>query len=219
MVAGALSVADFSLSLYEHRLTGGDSLSLPPGNRVLYVVDGAAKVTGVDVAAGLAANSAWCGAAAVSLDSGPGATVLRFELAPGAVPASTSGRLVLAAKLALDPDGKYLMRGDRVDFPVGGVAYLHRHQGPGIRRLLHGSIRIETQGRSHDVAPGEAWFETGPDPVFAATSTTVESGFVRVMVLPVALKGKSSISYVNDADKDKPKTQRYQVFIDHPISV
>jgi quercetin dioxygenase-like cupin family protein len=109
------------------------------------------------------------------------------------------------------------MRGDRVDFPVGGVAYKHRHQGPGTRRLLHGSITIETEGKTHDVAPGEAWFESGPDPVFAAASTTVETAFVRCMVLPLALKGKSSISYVDDADKDKPKTQRYQVFIDFPV--
>ena len=210
-------MADFSLTLFEHRVSGGEILPLPPGNRVLYGVDGAAKLVGADAAVGLAPNSAWCGAAGVTIDSAAGATLLRFELTHGE--ACGGGRQVLVAPLALDPGEKYLMRGDRVDFPIGGVAYLHRHQGPGIRRLLHGAIRIETQGRNHDVAPGEAWFETGPDPVFAATSTAVESAFVRVMILPLALKGRSSISYVNDADKDKPKTQRYQVFIDFPIQL
>jgi quercetin dioxygenase-like cupin family protein len=208
-------VTALTLSLFEHRFAAGGSVALPPGNRVLYVVDGAVKVASDDAAAGLAANAAWCSGAALALDSTAGATVLRWELARAAEPAG--GRLVLAAPVTLDPAQRYLMRGDRVDFPVGGVAYLHRHQGPGTRRLLHGSIRIETQGKTHEVAPGEAWFETGPDPVFAATSTTVESAFVRCMVLPLALKGRSSISYVNDADKDKPKTQRYQVFIDFPI--
>src|SRR5271170_3395770 len=145
---------DLTLALYEHRLSGSEALALPPGNRVLYVVDGAAKLIGADAAVGLAANSAWCGAGAVAIESGAGATVLRFELARAAP--DPKGRLVLAAPLALDPAEKYLMRGDRVDFPVGGVAYLHRHQGPGIRRLLHGAIRIETQGRNHEVAPGEA---------------------------------------------------------------
>jgi len=208
-------MAELSLSLFEHRLAAGDALALPAGNRVLYVVDGAAKVASDGAAAGLAANAAWCSGAALSLDSAAGATVLRFEL--GRSPAAAGARVVLVAPVTLDPAHRYLMRADRVDFPVGGVAYLHRHQGPGIRRLLHGSIRIETQGKSHAVAPGGAWFETGPDPVFAATSDTVESAFVRCMILPQALKGRSSISYVNEADKDKPKTQRYQVFIDFPI--
>jgi quercetin dioxygenase-like cupin family protein len=211
-------MADFCLALVEHRLSAGGALALPPTNRVVYVVDGAAKLASEAAAAGLAANSAWCGAAALAIDSAAGAILLCWELQPGATArAPADGRLVLAAPLVLDPAQPYLMRGDRVDFPVGGVAYKHRHQGPGIRRLLHGSIHIETQGKSHDVAPGEAWFETGPDPVFAAASTTTETAFVRVMVLPLALKGKSSISYVDDADRDKPKTQRYQVFVDCPI--
>jgi hypothetical protein len=210
-------MTDLTLALYEHRLGAGEKLSLPPGNRVLYVVDGAAKLAGADGAAGLAGNSAWCGAAALAIDSAAGATLLRFELARG--DAAAFGRRVLAAPVALDPAEKYLMRADRVDFPVGGVAYLHRHQGPGIRRLLHGSIRIETQGKRHDVAPGEAWFETGPDPVFAAASTSAETAFMRVMILPLALQGRSSISYVDAADQDKPKTQRYQVFIDFPIQL
>ena len=59
------------------------------------------------------------------------------------------------------------MRGDSVAFPPGGCAYLHRHQGPGIRCLVEGGIRIDTHGRSTSYGPGGAWYETGPDPVFA----------------------------------------------------
>src|SRR3954471_2869395 len=209
-------MADFSLSLFEHRIEAGGPGGPPAGARVLYVVEGACKVASSDAAAGLTANTAWCSATALSLDSTAGAVMLRWELHRGtAQPAG--GRLVLASPVTLDPGQSYLMRGDRVDFPIGGVAYTHTHQGPGTRRLLHGSIRIETQGTSHDVAPGEAWFESGPDPVFAAASTTAETAFVRCMVLPLALKGKSSIRYVDAADNDKPKTQRYQVFIDFPV--
>ncbi len=220
MVADPLTaMEDFTLALFEHRLAAGGSLALPAANRVVYVVDGAVKLDGPEAAAGLGANGAWCGAAAVTLDSAAGATVLCWALRPRAAAAEGPGRFVLAAPIVLDPAQPYLMRADRVDFPVGGVAYLHCHQGPGIRRLLFGTIRIETQGKSHDIAPGEAWFETGPDPVFAATSDTVESAFARVMILPLALKGRSSIRYVDDADAEKPKTQRYQVFIDHPIQL
>jgi hypothetical protein len=41
--------------------------------------------------------------------------------------------------------------------------------------------------------------------------------FVRVMILPARLKGQSSISYVNAEERDKPKSQRYKVYLDAPI--
>ena len=53
---------------------------------------------------------------------------------------------LLAEQVEVD-DG-WLMRHDRVDFRPGGVAYRHTHPGPGIRFLLHGSLRIEI-GRAH----------------------------------------------------------------------
>ena len=62
------------------------------------------------------------------------------------------------------------IRCDRVDFPPGSVAHLHTHPGPGLRVLLAGRIRIDTQGESHEYGPFEWWYETGPDPVFAAAS-------------------------------------------------
>ncbi len=47
--------------------------------------------------------------------------------------------------------------------PPGGCAYLHRHQGPGIRCLVEGGIRIDTHGRSTSYGPGGAWYESGPE--------------------------------------------------------
>ena len=38
------------------------------------------------------------------------------------------------------------------------------------------------------------------------------------MILPRALIGKSSIQYVNEEDKAKPKTQQYAVFVDAPLT-
>jgi len=40
-----------------------------------------------------------------------------------------------------------------------------------------------------------------------------------VMVLPAALRGKSSIRYVDPADQAKPRTQRYTVFVDEPVEL
>jgi quercetin dioxygenase-like cupin family protein len=115
------------------------------------------------------------------------------------------------------PAGAHLLRRDRVDFPPGGVAYLHTHPGPGLRVLLHGRIRIETQGASHEYGPFEWWYETGPDPVFAAASETEPTAFVRVLVLPLEWEGKRTITYVDPADAEKPKLQSARVYLEHRL--
>jgi quercetin dioxygenase-like cupin family protein len=115
------------------------------------------------------------------------------------------------------PAGDRLLRCDRVDFPPGGVAYLHTHPGPGLRVLLHGRIRIETQGARHEYGPFEWWYEAGPDPVFAAASETEPTAFVRVLVLPVEWEGKRTIAYVDPADAEKPKLQSARVFLEHRL--
>ena len=112
--------------------------------------------------------------------------------------------------------GDLLWRGDSVAFPPGGVAYLHRHQGPGIRCVIEGEIRVDTNGGSRVHGVGDAWFEAGPDPVFAQIADQ-PTRFIRVMILPRALIGKSSIQYVNEEDKARPKAQQYRVFVDAPL--
>jgi quercetin dioxygenase-like cupin family protein len=166
---------------------------LPAATRALYDVE---------------ANAARYETGPVSLAGGHH---LSFEL----VPQPDAGAL-MARELAL-PAGEYLLRCDRVDFPPGGEAFLHTHQGPGIRVLLFGEIRIETQGATHVYPPGGPWFESGPDPVYAATHADEPSAFVRCMVLPRALRGSPSIRYVRDEDRERPKSQRYTVFLDEPV--
>jgi hypothetical protein len=39
-----------------------------------------------------------------------------------------------------------------------------------------------------------------------------------MMVLPRALLGKSSIQYLKAEDRDRPKSQAYQIFADAPIT-
>ena len=79
------------------------------------------------------------------------------------------------------------------------------------------SLRVDTAGQSHSHEIGDAWFESGPDPVFAQAGSR-PTRFIRVMILPRALIGKSSIEYVNEDDKAKPKTQQYRVFVDAPLT-
>jgi hypothetical protein len=127
--------------------------------------------------------------------------------------------LTFEAEPRLQPGVDYLMRCDRVDFPPGGVAFTHTHKGPGIRCLQSGRIRIQTQGKDFWVEPGAAWFETGIDPVFAQAWQDGPSHFIRVMILPRSIREQSSITYVNVEDQKKPKTQKYQVFVDEPIEL
>lgn len=218
----------WELRLYHDRLSGGASLTSPlaAANRVIYVADGAATIDG-DV---VPEDEARFDTGAVdTLAAGPnGAMLWRWELVEAGAPESvivapdvTSVIELTAAVDTLDPgDGKqWLMRCDSVAFPPGGCALTHVHQGPGTRCLQKGKIRIDCNGHSAHYAPGGAWFEAGPDPVFAQADETEPTRFIRVMILPRALKGQSSIRYVNDADKEKPKSQTYRGYSDEFIEL
>ena len=123
----------------------------------------------------------------------------------------------LAARLDTLPQGPVLLRGDSVAFPPGGCAYLHRHQGPGIRRLSEGGIRmtpVATQPPTGRAAPGT---RTGRSRCSLRPPTDRPTRFVRVMVLPTTCLGKSSVEYLNEEDEAKPKTQQYKVYADMPL--
>jgi quercetin dioxygenase-like cupin family protein len=125
----------------------------------------------------------------------------------------------LSAPVELDRGREWIARCDRIDFPPGGVAHTHTHPGPGIRCLLLGSIRIESGGETHEYGPLEPWFESGPEPVFAAASETEPTAFVRVMLLPREWEGKRTIRYVDPADADKPRLQQPTVFFDQVLAL
>jgi hypothetical protein len=211
------------LRLYEDTFTGGaaSAASLPAMARMIYVVHGGVIIDGRRRGDG----EVWHGEGGVPLQAGDdGVTLWRFELAPSGAPEGTAAgagirsHAKLAAALQTLPAGDLLLRGDSVAFAAGGSAYTHVHQGPGIRCLIEGGIRIDTHGRCTSYGPGGAWFESGPEPVFAQAAMDRGAKFIRVMILPRALLGKSSIRYLNEADKDKPKSQKYQVFVDAPIA-
>jgi len=211
------------LRLYEDMLSSAASVEfrLPPLPRFIYVTHGSAVIGGQTVNAG----EGWQGERAVTVKPGPaGVTCWRWELARGDQGSTTANapgmrtQEKLSAFLETLPKGELLMRGDSVAFPPGGCAYTHVHQGPGIRCMIEGGIRIDTHGRSTSYGPGGAWYETGPDTVFAQAAEDRPSRFVRVMILPRAYLGKSSIQYVKEEDKAKPKSQAYKIYADAPIA-
>jgi quercetin dioxygenase-like cupin family protein len=197
--------------LLEDRLEEGARLALPAAARIIYVVRGTATVD----TASLAENQAWHGVGVCVVQARGPARLWRWELRPDGEVDDPGLKLSHAIEL---PPGGALMRCDRVDFPPRGVAYTHTHQGPGIRVLLRGRFRVETNGHATVVEPGAPWFERGPDPVYAESIVDEPMSFVRVMVLPVALLGKSSIRYVKPEDQARPKSQTYTVFVDAPIT-
>jgi hypothetical protein len=207
------------LRLHEDILSTDATVSLPALPRMIFVVHGAIAVgDGV-----WRDGEAWSGEDAVTLRAGQdGAAVWRWELALDHGTGTATGvgivsREKLTAALETSPQGPLLMRGDSVAFPPGGCAYLHRHQGPGIRCLIEGGIRIDSHGRSTSYGPGSAWFESGPEPVFAQAADR-PTRFIRVMLLPLAYLGKSSVEYLDEADRAKPKTQQYKIYADRPIA-
>jgi hypothetical protein len=208
------------LSLYEDIFSNdARPVPLPARPRMILVVHGSVTIGGQAVAEG----EAWHGEGEAAVVPGShGAACWRFELAltSNALAAGDGvvSREKLAARLDTIPEGELLLRGDSVACPPGGCAYLHRHQGPGIRCVIDGAIRIDTHGRSTSYGPGAAWYESGPDPVFAQAASDRPTRFIRVMVLPRALLGKSSIQYVNAEDQAKPKVQQYKLYADAPIA-
>jgi len=207
------------LSLYEDTYSNGATTSLPPAPRILFVVYGEISIGGHT----LGECETWHGVEAALVRAGDaGASVWRWDLTEGPSPSLASDAVRSLAKLSAPlealPKGDLLMRGDSVAFPPGGQALTHVHQGPGIRCLIEGGIRIDTRGRSTAYGPGGAWFEGGPDAVFAQAALDRPTRFIRVMILPAALLGKNSILYVNEAERDRPHSQSYKRFVDAPIA-
>jgi len=209
------------LRLYEDTFANdGAELSLLARPHMIYVVHGAITIADRIIRS----DEGFGGEAAMRIKGGPeGATIWRWEFAaegsPEAAPTGSSvvTREKLAARLDTLPKGPLLLRGDSVAFPPGGYAYLHRHQGPGIRCLLEGGIRIDTHGRSTSYGPGSPWFESGPEPVFAQAAGR-PTRFIRTMILPMAYLARSSVEYLREEDKAKPKTQTYKIYADMPMA-
>ncbi len=222
-------MTDLTLRLYEDHLPGGcPAVYLPTLPRAIYVKHGA--VTADDDGGGrlVEAGQGHVHDGNLILAVGNADTMLwRWELEESSrspssglpsAPATTS-HLLLEQDVDLDRRFEWLMRCDRVDFPPGGVALTHVHQGPGIRVVHHGQIAIETLGQRHVHNAGQAWFELGHAPVLAPTTDQEPTAFVRCFLLPRQLKGVSSIRYVRPEDARAPKVQQYRVFAERFIGL
>ena len=198
---------------------GGEPLGALP--RVVYVVDGGLELTADGTRVRLDAGAAWHGSGAITARaSAAGARALRFELVERRGPPIGGGRVVLEHSMALDSDRRWIMRCDRVDFELGGVALPHRHRGGGIRWLLQGELEVTVgEDAPRVMRPGDAWFESGNEPVLAVSSREAATSFIRVSVLPAEIRGKTSIVYVDPEAAGKRPPRTYTVYVDEPIEL
>jgi quercetin dioxygenase-like cupin family protein len=220
-----------ALRLSEDRFAArvGYSEALPARPRVLFVLSGRLTVWSGAVEATVDQGKAWFGVGDCTAKAGPdGAKVLRYELlrassGPGTGLPSGSvvgSKLLLHHPIDLDTNATYLIRCDRVDFEPGGEALPHGHRGGGIRCLLAGRLDVKVaEGPFRILRPGDAWFESGQEPVHAVASKEEPTSFIRVSILPREIQGKSSIVYVNPGDAARSKPRRYTLFVDDPIEI
>jgi quercetin dioxygenase-like cupin family protein len=204
----------YSLRLIEDRLAAGAAAPRPRAPRVLYAVSGA--LLGGEATEPVPA----VGPADVTAHVGPaGAVLYRVELVRQPPP-SAGGRVLLEHPIDLAGGADWLMRCDRVDFEPGGIAPPHRHRGGGIRCLLRGRLEVTVAaGAPRTVHPGEAWFESGREPVRAVAAAEAETSFIRFSIQPAGIRGQSSILYVDPADAGRGRPRRYTVYVDEPIAV
>lgn len=204
----------YSLRLIEDRLAAGVAAPASRVPRVLYAAEGALVADGASepvTAVGPGAGGVRAAATA--------ARIYRVELVRQPPPPA-GGRVLLEHPIDLAGGAGWLMRCDRVDFEPGGDAPPHRHRGGGIRCLLQGRLEVTVgEGAPRAVTPGEAWFESGREPVLAVAADDRETSFVRVSILPAAIRGQSSILYVDPAAAARGRPRRYTVYVDEPIAL
>jgi hypothetical protein len=175
-------VTGFSLRLTEDRFapSAESSEALSAQSRVLYIASSQLTVWQGAAATSVEANKAWFCVGEYTARAGhEGARVLRYHLMEGSVSfdsslpfgSSVEGGALLEHPLEFDPGAKYLVRCDRVDFDPGAEALPHRHLGGGIRCLLVGQLDVKVaDGPFRTMRPGDAWFESGKEPVHAVAS-------------------------------------------------
>ncbi|HEY5528259.1 MAG TPA: hypothetical protein VIL51_02275 [Thermoleophilia bacterium] len=183
----------FTLRLY-HDLFDRDAVATPDleaQHCIAYIHKGSAVVNGQLFEADMAA---YC-RDAVTIEAGPGgAAVWRWELVRTTSPNNLAAgegvtshiRMSRRIKMfELVPTSKWLFRLDSILDNQGSTG-LHSHPGSGIRCMLEGHLRVESdKGESSDNwRAGDAWYEEGSYPLVSTSDPGEKATFLRGMVLP-----------------------------------
>lgn len=190
------------MSLFHRDLPPGHAEALGKSHHAVFVWRGAVTVGDMAVAAGDGAY-----ASETEFRSEGGAEILVFRLGDGPDPAALmSERLDWTGDTAL-------FRLDQVRFPPRACAYRHTHPGPGIRCLIEGTLKIQSDRHVEEMTRLSAWFEAAESPV-KATAGDVETAFVRAMLLPPEYLGKPTLNVLDPVDAAKERLQTNRRFVD-----
>lgn len=205
---------EFRISVYDLEADAASPVTVPgAAHRFFYVRDGA-----VLIRSGRRENRVGTDAGAFTADDavieGTG-TVWMFELSYGPVAFARGPYVSLIRSEVLESGirGERILRADRIESPPGSVTPLHRHRGPGIRRLVRGRLMAQVGDHLERIEQGDSWFESGHDPVIGTNVNDANNVFVRVMVLPADLKGgKTSFIPHTPEEASRPRAVTQTIF-------
>jgi hypothetical protein len=183
----------YTLRLYHDRF--GPSRKTTPDleaqHSIVYIHEGSATVNGQL----LKKDTAVYHRDVTTIEVGPsGAQVWRWELVRTAEPNNLArgegveSHLRMSRRIRmfeLVPTSKWLFRLDAIVDNEGSTG-LHSHPGSGIRCMLEGHLRVESEkGESSDNRrPGDVWYEEGSYPLISTSDPGEKATFLRGMVLP-----------------------------------
>ena len=183
----------YTLRLYHDSYASGARASsdLEAQHSIAYVLKGSVTVNGQ----AMASDTALYVKDVAAVQAGPhGATVWRWELVRTDAPNNlargdgVSSRLRMSRRVRmfeLVPTSKWLFRLDCI-YNNRGSTGLHSHPGSGIRCMLQGHLRVESdKGESSDNwLTGDCWYEEGSYPLISTSDAGETADFLRGMVLP-----------------------------------
>lgn len=158
---------------------------------IAYVLNGSATINGKAVEQ----DSAVYFKDVASVEAGQdGAVTWRWELGRTETPNNlargdgVSSRLRMSRRIRmfeLVPTSKWLFRLDCI-YNNRGSTGLHSHPGSGIRCMLAGHLRVESEKGecSDNRLTGDCWYEEGSYPLISTSDPGETADFLRGMVLP-----------------------------------
>ena len=183
----------YTLRLYHDRYAPDSTTEedLEAQHSIAYVLNGSVTINGK----ALAADEALYVKDVAQVEAGPeGASVWRWELVRTDDPNNlawgdgVTSRLRMSRRIRmfeLVPTSKWLFRLDSI-YNNQGSTGLHSHPGSGIRCMLKGHLRVESdKGESSDNwLTGDCWYEEGSYPLVSTSDAGETADFLRGMVLP-----------------------------------
>lgn len=183
----------YTLRLYHDRFDAKSKniVDLQAQHCIVYIYQGSATVNDQLVKK----DSAVYSRDVATIEAGAeGAQVWRWELVrTGELnnPAQGEGiesRLRMSRRIRmfeLVPTSKWLFRLDSIVNNEGSTG-LHSHPGSGIRCMIEGHLRVESEKGecSDNWRPGDAWYEEGSYPLISTSDPGEKATFLRGMILP-----------------------------------